>query len=87
MTATMMSHLSARAGELKSRGAVEAAQNPDSKVNAEDAEHVILDESQKAGAIAFTFDANVSPEAKAAQAHTVRLFCAMYKIVVCMLTC
>ena len=68
----MMSHLSSRAGELKSQGAVEAAQNPDSRTNAEDAERVILNESQKAGAMAFRFDATASPEAKAAQAHTVR---------------
>ena len=69
----MMSHLSSRAGEFRSRNAVEAAQNPDSKTTAGDAEHVIMNESQKAGAMAFTFDANASPEAKAAQAHTVRL--------------
>ena len=68
----MMSHLSSRAGELKSAGAVEAAQNPDSAVTAGDAEHVIMNESQKAGAMAFTFDANAPPEAKAAQVHTVR---------------
>jgi hypothetical protein len=68
----MMSHLSSRAGEFKSHGAVEAAQNHNSKVDAEDAEHVMLNESQKAGAMAFQFDSNASPEAKAAQAHTVR---------------
>lgn len=68
----MMSHLSSRAGELKSHGAFEAAQNHNSKVDAEDAEHEMLDESQKAGALAFQFDSNASPEAKAAQAHTVR---------------
>ncbi len=69
----MMSHLSSRAGELKSQGAIEAAQNSPSKLKSEDAEHVILNESQKAGAMAFQFDPNASPEAKAAQAHTVRL--------------
>ena len=68
----MLSQLSSHAGELKSKGAVEAAQNPGSKATAEDAEHVILNESQKAGAMAFQFDSNASPEAKAAQAHTVR---------------
>ena len=67
----MMSHLTSRVGELKSQGAVEAAQNPDSTINAGDAEHVIMNESQKAGAMAFTFDAKASPAAKAAQAHTV----------------
>ena len=67
-----MSQLAARAEELKSQGAIEAAQNPDSRVNAEDAEQVILNESQKAGAMAFKFDSNASPDAKAAQAHTVR---------------
>ena len=69
---TMLSQLSSHAGELKSKGAVEAAGNSGSKVAAENAEHVLLDESQKGGAVAFQFDSNASPQAKAAQAHTVR---------------
>lgn len=67
----MMSHLSSRAGELKSQGVVEAAQDPNSKVTAEDAEHSITNESKKAGVAAFQFDPDATPEEKAAQARSV----------------
>ncbi|KAK4693255.1 hypothetical protein P7C71_g4110, partial [Lecanoromycetidae sp. Uapishka_2] len=65
----MISHLNSRAGELKSQGATEAAQDPNSKVTAQDAEDVMANESKKAGIAAFQFDPNASPEAKAAQAR------------------
>ncbi len=68
----MMSHLNSRKGELKSRGAIEAAQNPDSKISAADAENVMTEESKKAGVAAFQFDPDASPEDKAAQARSVR---------------
>lgn len=58
--------------ELKSQGALEAAQDPNSSVSADDAQRVILDESQKAGSAALHFDPDASPEDKAAQADTVR---------------
>ncbi|KIW11680.1 hypothetical protein PV08_10982 [Exophiala spinifera] len=61
---------SALENELKSQGAVEAAQDPDSSVTAEDAEKVLIAESKKAGATALTFDPNASPEEKAAQARS-----------------
>ena len=67
-----MSNLSSRAGELKSQGAAMAAQTPDNKVAAEDAEGVITNESKKAGIPAFQFDPDASPEDKAAQARSVR---------------
>lgn len=66
-----MSHLSSRAGELKTQGAEEAAQDPGSKVTAEDAERVITEESKKAGVAAFQFDPNATPAEKAAQAASV----------------
>lgn len=66
-----MSHLHSRAGELKSQGAVEAAQSPESKISAEDAENVITAESKKAGVAAFQFDPDASPEDKAAQVRSV----------------
>ena len=69
----MMSDLHSRAGELKSQGAAMAAQDPNNKVTAEDAEAVITDESNKAGIPAFRFDPNASPEEKAAQARSVTL--------------
>lgn len=67
----MLSNLSSQAAELKSQGAAEAARDPHSKVTAADAEKIILDESKKAGSVAFQFDPNASPEAKAAQARAV----------------
>ena len=64
--------LSGFKNELKAQGAVEAAQDPNSPVTAEDAQRVLLDESKKAGAAALQFDPNASPEEKAAQAKAVR---------------
>lgn len=58
--------------ELKSQGAIEAAQDPNSSVTGADAQRVILDESKKAGSSALHFDPNASPEEKAAQAKSVR---------------
>ncbi|KAK4944116.1 Tricalbin-2 [Elasticomyces elasticus] len=52
--------------ELISRGALEAAQ--EGTVSADDAQRIMLDESQKAGSTALHFDPNASPEEKAAQA-------------------
>lgn len=65
--------LSSFKGELKQQGAQEAARDPNSSVTADDAQRVILDESKKAGAVAFQFDPNASPEEKAAQARSVSL--------------
>lgn len=59
----------AEAAELKQQGAIEAAQDPNSKVTAEDAEKKILDEAKKAGSAAFEFDPDASPEEKRAQAR------------------
>ncbi|KAI4227769.1 MAG: hypothetical protein L6R40_008180 [Gallowayella cf. fulva] len=66
----MLSHLHGHAAELKSQGAVEAAQNPESNVKSQDAQHVMAAESKKAGVAAFEFDPDASPEAKAAQARS-----------------
>jgi len=59
------------AAELKTQGVIEAAQDPNSKVTAEDAQQRIVHESKRAGAVALTFDPNASPEEKAAQARAV----------------
>lgn len=58
-------------GELKAQGVIEAAQDPNSGVTAEDAQQKIVTESKKAGVPAFTFDPNATPEQKAAQARAV----------------
>lgn len=60
------------AQELKQQGAIEAAQDPNSSVTAENAEKKIVDESQQLGITAFTFDPNASAAEKAAQAREVR---------------
>lgn len=57
--------------ELKQQGALEAARNPASSVTADDAEKKIVDESNKAGVTAFTFDPDASTEEKKAQARAV----------------
>jgi len=57
--------------EMLSHAAIEAARDPNSSVSADDAERVMLEESQKAGSTALHFDPNASPEEKAAQAKAV----------------
>lgn len=66
-----MSHLSSRVAELKSQGVVDAAQDPNSKVSAQDAEQAMVTETMKVGGAAYQFDPNASPEEKAAQARSV----------------
>jgi hypothetical protein len=68
----MLASLAGRAGELKSQGAAEAARDPNSKVTADDAAQVMMDEAKKAGAGAYRFDPDASPEEKAAVAAAVR---------------
>lgn len=60
------------ANELKQQGAVEAAENPQSQVTADDAQREIVESSRNAGVTAFTFDPDASPEQKRAQARKVR---------------
>jgi hypothetical protein len=63
--------LSTSVAELKAQGVIEAAQDPNSSVTADDAQQKIVIESKKAGVAAFTFDPRASPEEKAAQARAV----------------
>ncbi|KAL6252855.1 Tricalbin-2 [Rhinocladiella similis] len=56
--------------ELKSQGAIEAAQDPNSSVTGKEAEKILVAESKEAGATALRFDPNASPEEKAAQARS-----------------
>jgi hypothetical protein len=64
----------ASAAELKTQGAVEMANDPNSSVTADDAQKKLVEESKKAGVAAFQFDPNASPEEKAAQARAVSYF-------------
>ena len=61
-----------RASELKQQGALEAAQDPNSSVTAEQAERKVLEEARQGGSAAFKFDPDATPEQKAAQANAVR---------------
>lgn len=72
-----MASTSAREGELKTQGVIEAAQDPNSNVKAEDAEKKILDESRKAGVPAYHFDTDASAKDQLAQLREVRDHIAM----------
>jgi hypothetical protein len=69
----MVTSVGSHAKELKQEGAVEAAQDENAQVTAQDAEKVLVDESKKGGAAAFQFDPDASPEEKAAQAGAVSI--------------
>ncbi|PSN65104.1 tricalbin [Corynespora cassiicola Philippines] len=56
-----------RESELKQQGALEAAQDPNSSVSAQQAERTVLEEARKAGSAAYQFDPDASPEQKRAQ--------------------
>jgi Ca2+-dependent lipid-binding protein len=59
----------ARAHELKTEGALEAARDPKSSVTAHAAEQTAVAEARKGGSAAFQFDPDATPEEKAAQAR------------------
>ena len=67
----MLTTFQSRAGELRSQGAEQAAQDSNSNVSAHDAEQTMHNESKKAGSAAFQFDPDATPEEKAAQARLV----------------
>ncbi|KAL7960559.1 C2 domain-containing protein [Trichoderma compactum] len=55
------------ARELKLQGAIEAAQDPQTLVSADDAERLMVDQARNAGAPAFHFDPNATIEEKRSQ--------------------
>lgn len=61
-----------QAHELKQQSAIQAARDPNSTVTSEDAEKELVADTNRAGGAAYHFDANATPEAKAAQARAVR---------------
>lgn len=69
----MLSSLSSHAKELKQQGAIEAAEDENSRVTAQEAEKLMVDESKKGGAVAFQFDPDATPSEKAAQAEAVSM--------------
>lgn len=64
--------MESQAAELKQQGALEAARDSNSNVTAEDAERKMVEETRRAGAQAYLFNPDASPEEKAAQARSVR---------------
>lgn len=68
----MLEGIAGRASELKVQGALEASRDPNSAVDAHQAEQKALHEAQAAGAAAYEFDPNATPEQKAAQLKSVR---------------
>lgn len=66
--------------ELKQQGAIEAAQDPESMVSADDAQRRMVEESKNAGIPAFTFDPDATPEQKRAQAQAVSCRFGLLKI-------
>ncbi|CAK4031807.1 related to membrane bound C2 domain (vp115) [Lecanosticta acicola] len=54
--------------ETKAQGVIEAAQDPNSSISAEQAEQAVMKQARQAGAAAFEFDPDATPEQKAAQA-------------------
>lgn len=71
-----MASLEAEKTELREEGVIQAAtelqQDPESKVNPDTVEQTLVDESRKAGAAAYQFDPDASPDDKAAAAEAVR---------------
>lgn len=61
------------ADELKQQGAIEAAQDPESQVTADQAQKEIVERSKNAGVPAFQFDPDASPEEKREQARAVSM--------------
>ncbi|PHH68181.1 hypothetical protein CDD82_752 [Ophiocordyceps australis] len=55
--------------ELKAQGVIEAADNPQSQVTADDAQRELVQQSRNAGVAAFSFDPDASPEQKRSQAQ------------------
>lgn len=60
-----------KTAELKAQGAEEASRDPNSSVDAKAAEDAIKTQAEKAGAPAFEFDPDASPEEKKAQMKAV----------------
>lgn len=67
-----MFHMPSHTGEDRTNDAIHAAQDPNNPATAADAEQSIVEESKRAGVAAYRFDAQTSPEEKAAAAGAVR---------------
>ncbi|KAI2792008.1 hypothetical protein POX_b02040 [Penicillium oxalicum] len=69
-----MASVAAEKTELKEEGMIEAAtqlaQDPESKVNPDKVEEALVEETRGAGGVAYQFDPNASPQAKAAAAES-----------------
>lgn len=72
-----MASVDAEKTELKEEGIIEAAtelaEDPQSKVNPDKIEETLVKETREAGGVAYQFDPDASPEAKAEAAESVGL--------------
>jgi hypothetical protein len=72
-----MASVDAEKTELKEEGIIEAAtelaEDPQSKVNPDKIEEALVRETREAGGVAYQFDPDASPEAKAEAAESVGL--------------
>lgn len=68
----MLEGTAGHASELKQQGVLEAAADPNNSITAEQAEQTVLKQAKDAGAAAFQFDPDATPEQKAAQIKEVR---------------
>ena len=66
-----MFHHRSNEKEQKQQAVIDAASDSKSSTTAADAGKAIIEESRKAGAVAYEFDANATPEQKAARAAAV----------------
>lgn len=67
----MATSTSDHSAELKAQGALEASRDPNSSVDAQAAEQAVMNQAKAAGAPAFEFDPDASPEEKKAQMQAV----------------
>lgn len=57
--------------EQKQQDVINAALAPDSNISPEDVEEKLVEESKKAGTVAYQFDPDASPEKKSEQVESV----------------
>ena len=69
----MLNGVAGAAPELAEQKVLAAARDPNSSVDADQAEHIIMEQSKAAGAAAFEFNPDASPEEKAAQLREVSM--------------
>ena len=67
----MLQGTAGRVAELKTQGALEASRDPNSNVDAREAEETMMNQAKAAGAPSYEFDPDATPEQKKAQMKAV----------------